>query len=229
MDVLKWAFQQYGEQIIYACSFGAEGIVLIDLISKISTKAKVVFLDTGLHFPETYELIERVKNLYPNIQLTKVTPKWSVQEQAERVGDKLWKTDPNRCCYFRKVEPLQRTLTKYEAWISGIRKEQSLSRQKTEYINKDEKFQKIKICPLIHWTWEDVLRYIQLNHLPYNPLHDQGFPSIGCAPCTLPVESGADFRSGRWKGFAKTECGIHQNGNLVFNDSSQRKKGNVGG
>jgi phosphoadenosine phosphosulfate reductase len=210
LDVLKWAFREYNDEIVYACSFGAEGIVLIDLISKVNKEAKIIFLDTGLHFPETYELIEKVKNRYPSLQINMLKPKNSLEDQAKWYGDELWKHNPNLCCHMRKVVPLQEALADVKAWISGLRREQSPTRSKTEYINKDDKFQKIKICPLIHWSSEDIMMYIQLNKLPYNPLHDKGYPSIGCAPCTKPVSNQKDSRAGRWAGLSKTECGLHE-------------------
>jgi phosphoadenosine phosphosulfate reductase len=211
LSILKWAYQEYQDDIVYACSFGAEGIVLIDLIHKVNQTAKIIFLDTGLHFPETYELIEQVKKHYPTLQITLVKPKSSLDDQAKWYGDELWNHNPNLCCHLRKVVPLQEALQPVTAWISGLRREQSPSRSQTQYINKDDKFKKVKICPLIHWTWNDVLTYIELNELPYNPLHDKGYPSIGCAPCTKPVSSHQDLRSGRWSGTQKTECGLHVN------------------
>jgi phosphoadenosine phosphosulfate reductase len=210
LDVLKWAFHEYGDEIVYACSFGAEGIVLIDLIHKVNKNAKIIFLDTGLHFPETYELIEKVKNRYPSLQIKMVQPKTALEEQAKLNGKELWSHNPNLCCHIRKVVPLKEALSEVKAWISGLRREQSLSRSNTQYINKDEKFHKIKICPIYHWTWEDVITYIQLNNLPYNPLHDKGYPSIGCEPCTKPVSETGDLRAGRWEGHSKSECGLHQ-------------------
>jgi phosphoadenosine phosphosulfate reductase len=210
LDVLKWAYQEYKDDIVYSCSFGAEGIVLIDLIHKVNKQAKIIFLDTGLHFPETYELIEKVKDRYPTLEITMLKPKASLEDQAKWYGDELWKHNPNLCCHMRKVVPLKEALSNVSAWISGLRRDQSLTRRNTQYINKDEKFQKIKICPLIHWSWEDIMTYITLNNLPYNPLHDQGYPSIGCAPCTKPVIDPGDSRAGRWAGNAKTECGLHE-------------------
>jgi phosphoadenosine phosphosulfate reductase len=210
LDVLKWAYMEYEEAIVYSCSFGAEGIVLIDLIHKVNKKAKIIFLDTGLHFPETYELIEKVKKRYPTLQITLIKPKVSLEEQTTWYGEELWSHNSNLCCHLRKVVPLKEALQDVTAWISGLRREQSLTRSNTEYINKDEKFHKIKICPLIHWSWEDIMTYIQLNNLPYNPLHDKGYPSIGCFPCTKPVTEDEDTRSGRWAGQSKTECGLHE-------------------
>jgi phosphoadenosine phosphosulfate reductase len=210
LDILKWAYREYGEEIVYACSFGAEGIVLIDLIQKVNKQAKIIFLDTGLHFPETYELIDNVRSRYPSMQITMVKPITSVEEQAKWYGEELWRHNPNLCCNMRKVLPLKEALENVKAWISGLRQEQSPTRRNTQYINKDEKFHNIKVCPLIHWTWEDIMNYIDLNKLPYNPLHDKGYPSIGCAPCTQSISKDGDLRAGRWAGLSKTECGLHQ-------------------
>lgn len=210
-EVLKWAYREYEDDIVYACSFGAEGIVLIDLIHKVNKQAKIKFLDTGLHFSETYKLIDQMKKRYPTLQIEMVKPELTVEEQAIKYGDELWKHNPNLCCHIRKVLPLQEALKDAKAWISGLRRDQSPTRSSIQYINKDEKFNKVKICPLILWTWEEVKDYISLNGLPYNPLHDHGYPSIGCAPCTKPVTSNNNPREGRWAGQKKTECGLHLN------------------
>ncbi|KEZ54185.1 phosphoadenylyl-sulfate reductase [Metabacillus indicus] len=209
LNVLNWAYGHYGEEIVYACSFGIEGIVLIDLISKVKPDASIVFLDTDVHFKETYETIERVKEKYPKLRITMKKPALTLAEQAEQYGDKLWETNPNQCCAIRKLQPLNETLSQSEAWISGLRREQSETRKHVQFINKDDKFQSVKVCPLIHWTWKDVWRYVHKNDLPYNPLHDQGYPSIGCFHCTQPAFSADDLRSGRWSGQGKTECGLH--------------------
>ncbi|UOR12803.1 phosphoadenylyl-sulfate reductase [Halobacillus amylolyticus] len=212
-SVLEWAYQSYGESIVYACSFGAEGIVLIDLISKVKKDAEIVFLDTDVHFPETYELIEKVKRRYPQLHIHIKKPDLTLDEQANEYGPALWKKQPGQCCYIRKIKPLEDALSGATAWISGLRREQSPSRSHTDFVNKDERFQSIKVCPLIYWTWEDVWDYIRVNSLDYNELHDQKYPSIGCMPCTEPVTEQGDDRSGRWQGFNKTECGLHTSGN----------------
>ncbi|MBT1248842.1 phosphoadenylyl-sulfate reductase [Bacillus licheniformis] len=209
MDVLKWAYSTY-QKIVYACSFGAEGIVLIDLISKVVKEADIVFLDTGLHFPETYELINEVKDRYPGLSIHFLKPGLSVEEQEKRYGSELWKRQPDQCCRLRKIEPLREHLSGMEAWITGLRREQSETRKHVRYINKDDNFKLIKICPLIHWTWEDVWTYIKLNQLTYHKLHDQDYPSIGCEVCTLPVTDCGNLRAGRWAHQEKTECGLHQ-------------------
>lgn len=210
LDVIKWAYREYDDDIVYACSFGAEGIVLMDLISKVNKSAKIIFLDTELHFLETYELIEKVKKRYPSLKIECVKPQHSLEDQAKWYGEELWKHNPNLCCHMRKVVPLKEALGEVKAWISGLRREQSLTRRNTQYLNKDDKFQKVKICPLIHWTSEDIMTYIDINKLPYNPLHDKGYPSIGCVPCTKAVSDNQDSRAGRWAGQSKTECGLHE-------------------
>jgi phosphoadenosine phosphosulfate reductase len=209
-DVLKWSYRTYGDKLVYACSFGAEGIVMIDLISKVNRQAEVIFLDTGLHFKETYDVINKVRKKYPELNIRLLQPELSVDEQAVAYGEKLWVRDPNLCCHMRKIVPLTQALKGKKAWISGLRKEQSPTRQHINFLNKDDKLQLIKICPLKDWTWEDVWTYIKVNNLPYNSLHDAGYPSIGCKTCTLPVIHSTDLRSGRWAHFEKTECGLHQ-------------------
>src|SRR5690606_34632307 len=147
---------------------------------KVNKHAKVIFLDTDLHFQETYELIAKVKEKYPSLQIELIKPSLTLKEQTNIYGERLWERDPDRCCNLRKIEPLRTELNKVSAWISGLRREQSETRRRTNYINKDDTFQSIKICPLIHWTWEEIWTYIRLHQLPYNPLHDRGYPSIGC-------------------------------------------------
>ncbi|WP_042463973.1 phosphoadenylyl-sulfate reductase [Neobacillus dielmonensis] len=210
LAVLEWAYQHYPEdQIVYSSSFGAEAIVLIDLIQQVKPDAHIVFLDTGLHFLETYDVIDRIEARFPSLKIERKQPSLTLDEQAAQYGTALWKRDPNQCCHIRKVLPLRETLTAKQAWISGLRRDQSPTRKDTQFLNKDEKFKNIKICPLIHWTWDEVWEYIRSKDLPYNQLHDQNYPSIGCFPCTQAVEAGGDSRAGRWSGSSKTECGLH--------------------
>lgn len=210
LDVLRWAYAQYGDELIYSCSFGAEAMVLLDLISQVKPDAAILFLDTHLHFSETYALIEQVRTRYPRLQIQFAEPALSLAEQASQYGAQLWKLNPDLCCQLRKIEPLREKLAEKSAWISGLRREQSPTRAHLRYFNPDSKFSLVKICPLIHWTHDEVWMYIKLHQLPYNPLHDQSYPSIGCTHCTRPVQAGEDERAGRWSGFAKTECGLHQ-------------------
>ncbi|WP_066064822.1 phosphoadenylyl-sulfate reductase [Neobacillus soli] len=208
--VLEWAYSIYpSEEIVYASSFGAEAIVLIDLIHQVKPDAHIVFLDTGLHFPETYEVIDKIEARFPTLRIERKQPALSLDEQAGQYGSALWKRDPGQCCNIRKVIPLRETLTAKQAWITGLRREQAPTRATSEFVNKDEKFQNIKICPLIYWTWDDVWAYIKEKDLPYNTLHDHQYPSIGCFPCTQPAGTDGDSRAGRWAGSGKTECGLH--------------------
>lgn len=209
-EVLEWAYSSYSEeQIVYASSFGAEAIVLIDLIQQCQPSAHIVFLDTGLHFPETYEVIDKIEARFPSLRIERKQPRLSLDDQAAQYGSALWKREPNECCHIRKVIPLKEALSTKQAWISGLRREQSPARANTEFINRDGKFRNVKICPLIHWSWSDIWGHIQKRGLPYNQLHDQQYPSIGCIPCTRPVEIDGDSRAGRWAGSGKTECGLH--------------------
>lgn len=212
LATLEWAFNFYPDnKIVYASSFGAEAIVLIDLISKVKPDARVVFLDTDLHFIETYEVINKIKARFPKLQIERIKPEQTLDEQAAEHGSTLWKQAPNQCCNLRKVIPLQKALASKDAWISGLRREQSITRSNTKFLNYDNQFQNIKICPLIHWTLDEVWSYIRARDLPYNELHDRGYPSIGCFPCTQAVGETGDSRAGRWSGNGKTECGLHSN------------------
>lgn len=208
-DVLRWIYKTFDNDVVYACSFGAEGMVLIDLISRVRKDASIVFLDTDLHFKETYELIDRVKKRYPGLNIRMIKPDLTLNQQAELHGGELWKGNPDHCCSIRKLQPLEKELNGVQAWISGLRREQSPTRANIQFVNQDHKFKSIKLCPLIHWTWDDIWNYIRMFNLEYNELHDQKFPSIGCDRCTLPVEDGEDSRKGRWATAGKTECGLH--------------------
>jgi len=210
-QILEWAIRKFGEKLTLACSFGAEDVVLVDALQRIpgGKKVDIFYLDTDLHFPETYETRDRLEERY-GIRFKRVTPALTLDEQQASYGPALWRQDPNRCCYLRKVQPLEKTLSEYDAWMTGIRREQSPTRRKAQIVEVDQRFRLTKVNPLVHWTSEDVWAYIRERDVPYNPLHDERYPSIGCAPCTRPVHEGEDLRSGRWSGFQKTECGLHQ-------------------
>jgi phosphoadenosine phosphosulfate reductase len=210
-QILEWAIRKFGEKLTLACSFGAEDVVLVDALQRIpgGKKVDIFYLDTDLHFPETYETRDRLEERY-GIRFKRVTPDLTLDEQQASYGPALWRQDPNRCCYLRKVQPLEKTLSEYDAWMTGIRREQSPTRRKAQIVEVDQRFLLTKVNPLVHWTSEDVWAYIRERDVPYNPLHDERYPSIGCAPCTRPVHEGEDLRSGRWSGFQKTECGLHQ-------------------
>lgn len=207
---LKWAYRIFGDKIIYACSFGVEGIVVLHMINEIKSNARILFLDTHLHFQQTYDLIKLIKEKYPQLIIEFATPKLSLSEQAKLHGDELWKHNPDLCCNIRKIVPLKDALVRCDAWISGLRRDQSIHRKEIQFINYDTKFDKIKICPLAHWSLNDIWDYVKAYGLEYNKLHNEGYPSIGCKVCTNPVESGKGERSGRWVDSCKTECGIHK-------------------
>ncbi len=210
-DVLASAIERYGK-IVLACSFGAEDVVLIDMVHRINPSMRLFYLDTDFLFPETYATRDRVIERY-GLQPTQVIQVKSLltpQKQAESYGDALWASNPDQCCQLRKVEPLTRVLQGYEAWITGIRRDQAPSRANAGLIEWDDKFKLVKVNPLARWTWADVWTYIKVYEVPYNPLHDQNYPSIGCTYCTVPVAPGDDPRAGRWKNFSKTECGLHK-------------------
>ena len=211
-DVLAAAIERYGQKMVLACSFGAEDMVLVDMVLRIDPAAPLFYLDTDFLFPETYATRDRVIERYQlkPAQVIQVKSLLTPQQQAESHGDALWASHPDQCCQLRKVEPLTRVLKGYDAWITGIRRDQAPSRANAGLIEWDEKFQLIKVNPLARWTWADVWSYIKVYEVPYNPLHDHHYPSIGCTYCTAPVASGDDPRAGRWKNFTKTECGLHK-------------------
>ena len=208
-ELLDWALHRFEGRIAVASAFGPEGMVLIDIAARVRPDVQVFTLDTGLFFPETYELIGEVERRY-GITIERVKPALTVEQQAAQHGPLLWQHSPDRCCYMRKVEPLRRKLTTLDAWIAAIRRDQTPDRAHAQKLEWDAKFGLVKINPLCDWSSEMVWDYIHNNDLPYNPLHDRGYPSIGCEPCTRPVTAGEDPRAGRWAGFGKTECGLHQ-------------------
>ncbi|MGZ8386424.1 MAG: phosphoadenylyl-sulfate reductase [Nitrospira sp.] len=211
-DVLAAAIERYGQKMVLACSFGAEDVVLVDMVHRINPAVPLFYLDTDFLFPETYATRDRIIERYQlkPAQVVQVKSLLTPQRQAESHGDALWASHPDQCCQLRKVEPLTRVLKGYDAWITGIRRDQAPSRANAGLIEWDEKFTLIKVNPLARWTWAEVWSYIKVYEVPYNPLHDHNYPSIGCTYCTAPVASGDDPRAGRWKNFTKTECGLHK-------------------
>ena len=206
--LLSWAAERWGSRLALTCSFGgAAGMVLLDMILKVAPATPVVYVDTGLLFPETYALIARVQEHYGKL-LQPVYPKQSVTQQAAAEGASLWTRDPDRCCGLRKVQPLAEVLAPFNAWIAGLRRDGGPTRANVRLLEWSNKHNLVKLNPLAFWNERDVWRYIHKHDVPYNTLLDQGYTSIGCVPCTrLPVSD--DVRSGRWAGFNKTECGLH--------------------
>ena len=211
-DVLAYALGQHFPNIILACSFGAEDVALVDMIQKINPRTKLFYLDTDFLFKETHEVKDRLIAKYglrPE-QVLQVKSLLTPDQQAAQYGDALWSRNPDQCCQLRKIEPLMRVLSGYAAWITGIRRDQAPTRANAGLVEWDQKFQLVKFNPLAKWKSEDVWAYIKVHEVPYNELHDRHYPRIGCTHCTAPVMPGEDPRSGRWKNFAKTECGLHK-------------------
>jgi len=206
-DVVRWAHAEFGERVCLSCSWQKQSSVLVHLLAELGLGIDVIELDTHLFFRETYETRERLVERYG---LTLIRPDvLTVAEQHKREGPNLWERDPDRCCHIRKVEPLLEALAPYDAWISGIRRDQSPSRANARKVERSERYGVWKVQPLADWTEKDVWRYILANDIPYNPLHDVGYRSIGCIPCTRPTRADEEERAGRWAGSDKLECGIH--------------------
>lgn len=207
-ELIAWAVETF-PKLTFACSFGAEDVVLVDMLQRISPSTDIFYLDTDFHFRETYETRDRLSERY-NLEFVRVAPALSPEEQAELHGEALWEREPNLCCNLRKVEPLTGILGQYDAWITGIRRDQAPTRANTKKVEYDTKFGLMKFNPLAAWTSEDVWNYIRSHDVVYNPLHDLNYPSIGCSYCTRQVRPGEDPRAGRWSGSGKVECGLHQ-------------------
>lgn len=214
-EVLRWAVDRYGEGVALSVSFGgAEGMVLLDMLSRITDKAWVYTLDTGFLFEETVRFRDEVMERY-DLPFKVVTPELTVEEQVERHGPELWSCSPDICCEIRKVQPQKRFLANYDAWVTGIRRDQTPQRAETPVVDYDEFFGVVKISPLASWGEQEVNEYVEEHAVPLNPLLARGYRSIGCEPCTRPVGEGEDARAGRWAGSEKTECGIHIAGGRV--------------
>jgi phosphoadenosine phosphosulfate reductase len=206
-ESLLWAHDRFGDRLCLTCSWQKQSSVLVHMVSELELDIPVIELDTGLFFRETYETRERLVERYG---LELIRPEIiSVAEQHRREGPNLWERDPDRCCHVRKVEPLERVLREYDSWVSGIRREQSLTRKDAQRVEWSERYEVWKVHPLVDWDAKRVDAYIKVNEIPYNPLHDSGYPSIGCMPCTRPVARDEDERAGRWADSDKIECGIH--------------------
>lgn len=209
-EILQWAAEEYGQDLAVVTSFQPTGIVTLHMLSEIAPNTPVMTLDTGLLFPETYVLIDEMEARF-NLNLTRVKPELTVNQQADRHGDKLWESNPDQCCHMRKTVPLKQALSGFEAWITGLRRDQSPTRSNIPIIARDARNDMMKLCPFANWTEDMIWTYIHAHDLPYNDLHDQGYPSIGCLHCTQATTDSADLRGGRWVNHQKTECGIHVN------------------
>jgi phosphoadenosine phosphosulfate reductase len=207
-DILDWALNAFGDKVAISSAFGPEGMAVIDIASRLRRNFRIFTLDTEFLFPEAYNLLDRVEQKYA-ITIERVYSLLSPEEQERRHGAALWSRDPDQCCNLRKIEPLRRKLSELQAWITGIRRDQTAARTSAKKIQWDAKFGLVKVNPIVDWTSEQVWGYLRVHDVPYNPLHDSGYPSLGCTHCTRAVRAGEDARAGRWPGFAKTECGLH--------------------
>lgn len=213
---LRWAWEAFGTRAAIGTSFQGAGLVTIDLARKAGLDFPVFTLDTGLLFPETIETWHRLEEHF-GIRIQGLKSAYSVEDQARILGPELWARDPDLCCTIRKVDPLKERLETLDCWITGLRREQSKVRTSTDILEEHTievqagaPGRRIwKFNPLADWSRDAVWNHLKSNGIPYNPLHDRGYRSIGCIPCTRPTSSGEDERAGRWTGFNKTECGIH--------------------
>jgi phosphoadenylyl-sulfate reductase (thioredoxin) len=211
-DILAWAAQEFAPRLTFATGFGAEGCVIVDLVARDKLPIDLFTLDTGLLFPETYDLWRRLEARY-GVAIRAVTPERDVAQQATALGPSLWERDPDACCEHRKLAPLRRELAGFDAWITAIRRDQTPERAHAQIVEADRKFGLVKVNPLVAWSHDDVWAYIYANDVPFNPLHEKGYPSIGCTPCTSAIVPGENLRAGRWRGSGKRECGLHGGGN----------------
>jgi len=205
-QLLAWTAETFGDRFIVASNM--QDAVLVELAATARPGVEVLFLDTGYHFAETIGTRDAVETVY-DVRIVNARPEHTVAEQDSLLGKDLFGRDPNRCCALRKVVPLQKTLAGYDAWVTGVRRVEAPTRVNTPLVTYDEKFGLVKINPLAAWTDEDMDAYIAEHNILVNPLVAEGYPSIGCAPCTLKPAPGADKRSGRWAGTGKIECGLH--------------------
>jgi phosphoadenosine phosphosulfate reductase len=207
-DVLAWAVDAFYPRLTMATAFGAEGCCILHMLAEIEPNVRVFNLDTGYQFPETLALRDRVMARY-GIAVELVRPDLTVPEYETAHGGPLYGIRPDQCCHDRKIVPLRRAVAGYDAWISAIRRDQTDHRAAAGVVQWDAKFALVKVNPLLTWGKKDVWSFIARHDVPYNPLHDQGYPSVGCWPCTRPVRDGEDERAGRWAGTDKKECGLH--------------------
>jgi phosphoadenosine phosphosulfate reductase len=202
--ILRYAVETFGDELVVVTSFQTTGIVTLHMLKEITDNINVVTLDTGVLFPETYQLIETLEQQL-DISVELIKPQQTLTQQAKTYGSLLWESDPNQCCHFRKTIPLRETLSQYSAWVTGIRRDQSSTRANAPTIAWDERYNLVKLCPFATWTEDMIWTYMEAYELPYNPLHERGYSSIGCYTCTV----AAAGREGRWSSRSKTECGIH--------------------
>ncbi len=207
-ELLVWGSRRFGTSIVFATSLGAEDCAILDMIARQTLPIALATIDTGVLFRESYALWSRLEKRY-GVEIAAMRTDLLRDSGPAPEIDRLWETAPDQCCRLRKMVPLRRELSGRAAWITGIRREQSETRRNAQPVEWDAAFGLVKINPLVAWTNDQVWSYLRANDVPYNPMHDTGYPSIGCEPCTSPVGEGESGRSGRWRGRDKTECGLH--------------------
>jgi len=207
-EIIRWAAERFGTRLTMATAFGPEGCAIIHWLATVAPDTHVFNLETGYQFRETLDLRDRLAKRY-GIEVALEAPETSVEQYERLHGGPLYRSDSNRCCHDRKIMVIQRVLANFDAWMSGIRRDQSPDRSAAPIVGWDAKFGVVKVSPLANWTKAKVWDLIVKENVPYNPLHDQGYVSIGCWPCTRAITAGEDERAGRWSGTAKTECGLH--------------------
>jgi len=212
-DFIRWSVERFkGWRTGFTTSFGMEGCALIDMYARRGASLEITYFDTMFFFPETHELIDRMRERYPKLSFVNRGTRLTPEQQAKQYGPELWKSDPDLCCKLRKVEPLRDLMQRTDIWISAIRRSQSQTRARVEMVEWDPRWNLLKLNPLAFWDRTDVWRYVRENDVPYNALHEQGYPTIGCTHCTKAVEGSTPdqyTRLGRWAGTDKTECGLH--------------------
>jgi phosphoadenosine phosphosulfate reductase len=207
-EILAWAVGRFHPKLMMATAFGPEGCCILAMLADIEPGVRVINLETGYQFAETLQLRDRIRERY-GIDVELIRPEQTVAEYEKEHGGPLYVHRPDQCCHDRKILPLRQAVKGYAAWISAIRGDQTTHRQAAGVVQWDPKFNLVKVNPLLRWTQKEVWAFIVKNDVPYNPLHDHGYPSIGCWPCTAAVEGNGDERSGRWAGTKKKECGLH--------------------
>lgn len=211
--ILEWTFDTFGKDVAMTTSFGYSGLVLLHQALQLYPNLPLYFIDTGFHFEETLQFSEQLQEKW-NLNLHIVKPEISQKELKRRLGDKPYENNPDLCCNYNKVEPLLKVINDKSAWLSGIRRDQSSSRANIEIVERD-RWGTIKVSPLYDWTREQAWEYIRAHDIPYHPLHDEDYFSIGCEPCTAPVNGNGQERDGRWPSSGKMECGLHQSAGMT--------------
>jgi len=211
--IIDWAADRFrGRPMVMTTSFGMEGVALLDMLARRLPDLRAIYVDTDFLFKETHALREQLERRYPGVRFEAARPRLNPEEQSAQFGGELWLRDPTLCCRMRKVEPLYRAIAGVDVWFAALRRDQAATRWTIKVVDWDWQFQLIKICPIASWSRQQVYEYVSAQGLPYNELHDRGYPSIGCTHCTRPVEGAKPWdysREGRWSGAAKSECGLH--------------------